>query len=1563
MGLHTRLLELNRARHGRHSLWVRGKAALGSVVVGALVVPAALATGVAFSFPAFAASEVPDIAVQVRIGADGTESWDADDSAGNDSGPNNGIVRVNDTVRYEVEYVVSSSEAKNLTWSVTFPKGMELTVIPGYCSTTSGPRPGTSLVPETAGTPTIPLTASSIDELSAQTLTCNMGDRTASTDKVSVSAKVLNVAHQGQDLPLLAASITADGVETPVPAKTPLPSVAASGRLMWDISKNNTALTENTGSLMSETHPEACSWDQDLVCFVTHYPVQVGARDGGKGTALPAVGGITFVDDVTPAAMYPTLSASDVAAINADLDSYGSKVSVGRINANNYRAPYSKVGEVPAATATNSVRDGGKITVSQPSRGTPAEINISDADWSLRSSPTENAYGQAIPSGTVLAASFMVIVETPAAVVQDFGLKAGNTWTLSTWNEYTDLSIDGFDPGDHQTSAGQPGPESTQYPGVHWNDYRTSTPKVEVPGTFRKNFIGVPNASDNVAPAEFNPVWAVYEGPPGSEGGHNSGGITVAPTQNIISNLVVSGSNISFPTKTSNVVCDAWDNSSLYLRKANYEGSNVAAARAQWVPSGGEAVWVSGYNNVPWTASQTQLATKATETPTLTVQYSATPGGSGAASACGDDQGPWYENPADVPGNDATLAAQGVYTAVSRVRAHLVLPEPAAPYVPASSGVVMAWISIGLQVADTTDPAGTVIPNWASSKRVVGEDLSMSEVLAAPGSFGLSTYDPATHAGNVGDRLILAPAQARVNKQVRKGDSGSFSDTPPQVTGGDLVQYRLSPSLTSGAATPGVRRDVWVEDCLPASQAYDTASVTPAVVAVGSTPADAKRAACAAGETYIRWVFPGHEVNTTISPILLSVEVSTTADDGVYTNTVVVWAQDDQSTVAQRTDSAQIQIANVAGIRLEKTALTPVVQVNREGQAAKEENRWLVKLTNTLPSSELSGVTDADVIDVLPKRGADGTEFDGAFTFKSATVTQGGSQTRVLYTKTQNVSLNPRNSSNAAAGSTTWCDAADGGSVVSGSTANGCPAGVSEVTAVRVQRPGVFQSGEVIAVEIAMVAVENSAGDVYVNSAMAAVQGLDDPVGPLRRSETVISSSVGDYVWWDFNRNGIQDIWQGEAEQPAAGVTVKLTGTDDLGNAVNLETRTGANGKYLFDGLRGISSEGDARYTVSFVAPEGATFTLQHATTGTPPVNDPAKDSDADPETGAAPELLLGRNTKDVTIDAGLLKDGSLAITKVLRGAGVAAFATKDSYTFTVRCEFEGERVGPVGEDDPETGEPQDATVTLNYAGEGVAITSAPLTGIPVYSDCTVKEITEGNADEAAQPVTVQIPWDPATQSTTQVIASQTNYYSAGTVRLQKKTVGSPSAVEFMKNKAYGVLVTCQIEEEGEDGPVRVTLYSGTVLIKAGQTKELRGLDGEPQVLPLGARCFGAETDDGGASSHTVNFTDWQNAAIVTAGTPEKLQTLSIEVTNTFSDECALGLCPSPSPSSPEPTAPASNTPEPLTPEPSGSSSSDLADTSAMNPTSLLLPGAALLCLGAAILIALVALARKKETE
>jgi hypothetical protein len=59
-------------------------------------------------------------------------------------------------------------------------------------------------------------------------------------------------------------------------------------------------------------------------------------------------------------------------------------------------------------------------------------------------------------------------------------------------------------------------------------------------------------------------------------------------------------------------------------------------------------------------------------------------------------------------------------------------------------------------------------------------------------------------------------------------------------------------------------------------------------------------------------------------------------------------------------------------------------------------------------------------------------------------------------------------------------------------------------------------------------------------------------------------SSLSGIVWEDFNNNGQVDF----GEKGIAGVTITLTGTDDLGHPVNLPLVTDADGAYVFLNLR-----------------------------------------------------------------------------------------------------------------------------------------------------------------------------------------------------------------------------------------------------------------------------------------------------------------------------------------------------------------------------------------------------------
>ncbi|UCG53006.1 MAG: hypothetical protein JSW58_05480, partial [Candidatus Latescibacterota bacterium] len=128
-------------------------------------------------------------------------------------------------------------------------------------------------------------------------------------------------------------------------------------------------------------------------------------------------------------------------------------------------------------------------------------------------------------------------------------------------------------------------------------------------------------------------------------------------------------------------------------------------------------------------------------------------------------------------------------------------------------------------------------------------------------------------------------------------------------------------------------------------------------------------------------------------------------------------------------------------------------------------------------------------------------------------------------------------------------------------------------------------------------------------------------------------AAIGDYVWYDDDRNGCQD----DTEEPTNGVTVNLYDCTNPASPVFVATQTTgagalADGEYFFDDL----VPGD--YLVEFTnLPAGFLFTQQDQ--ACVPGGD-TKDSDANPTTGRTICTTLTPGEIDRTWDAGIYKSG-----------------------------------------------------------------------------------------------------------------------------------------------------------------------------------------------------------------------------------------------------------------------------------------------------------------------------------
>ena len=273
---------------------------------------------------------------------------------------------------------------------------------------------------------------------------------------------------------------------------------------------------------------------------------------------------------------------------------------------------------------------------------------------------------------------------------------------------------------------------------------------------------------------------------------------------------------------------------------------------------------------------------------------------------------------------------------------------------------------------------------------------------------------------------------------------------------------------------------------------------------------------------------------------------------------------------------------------------------------------------------------------------------------------------------------------------------------------------------------GAFEAGEQIAADLMLTAGANEltfAVPADATGTMAARFRFtcDDPDGALGSTgewdngevEDYVLGAIGDKVWLDNGAGadgvGGDGIRNGD-EPVVADVTVNLLNADGTpvldadGNAIT--TTTDEEGCYEFPGL----PAGD--YRVEFVLPDGYQFTEQN-------VGDDATDSDPSPTDGITDIIMIGANTDDPTVDAGLqLQDfGDLPDT----------YGTTEAGNGAVHGLVEGVHLG-ASVDNENDGQPSEDASGDADDEDGVVFTSAFVAGTTATAEVTASEAGYINA-------------------------------------------------------------------------------------------------------------------------------------------------------------------------------------------------------------------------------------------
>ena len=184
-------------------------------------------------------------------------------------------------------------------------------------------------------------------------------------------------------------------------------------------------------------------------------------------------------------------------------------------------------------------------------------------------------------------------------------------------------------------------------------------------------------------------------------------------------------------------------------------------------------------------------------------------------------------------------------------------------------------------------------------------------------------------------------------------------------------------------------------------------------------------------------------------------------------------------------------------------------------------------------------------------------------------------------------------------------------------------------------------------------------------------------------------SSIAGFVYNDRDNDGVRDT-----DEPGyAGVVIRLTGTDDLGNPVTLETTTGPDGSYRFEGLR------PGTYTVTEPnqpadTSNGITTPGSRGGTATPVTTVPS----------AIGGIVIGPGVDAVDNNFGEIGDTPDVV--VSKSATPTRFATNAAGTYTILVRNQGQRP-TVGEILVRDRLPTGIRLTAAPSGSGWACTGA----------------------------------------------------------------------------------------------------------------------------------------------------------------------------------------------------------------------------------------------------------------
>jgi len=475
------------------------------------------------------------------------------------------------------------------------------------------------------------------------------------------------------------------------------------------------------------------------------------------------------------------------------------------------------------------------------------------------------------------------------------------------------------------------------------------------------------------------------------------------------------------------------------------------------------------------------------------------------------------------------------------------------------------------------------------------------------------THSPSTYYS--GASVLIVGITAQIAKSVDQVSSGSPKVAYDVGAGQRRVDYVLTPSVTLANGTGGtaaLTTTVTITDTLPkgisvtaGTKYYLGGTYTPDNTPYGGSLAGGTELALAPGyplsnadgTTTLKWIIEDVVPGEPMEQIHFSANIGTPGDNDTdvsngerLLNTVQIQAEGDGRSVNGihgNLATYSISIIKLSQSALVKSVRTPLVEMGED---------IIYQIThNNISSNDYETYS---LLDILPANGdGRGTDYDGSYTTK-VTIDLSSSTSQMTQI---NIAATGTDQTGTTANTVNPAEFTAQDSVASGNTiTTTLPQGS---TAFYIT--GILGALDSLKVTVTLIPDGNEGGNTYCNDVTAAVNSADYILAPTVTA-TVVKRTVKGTVWHDANKDG---QYQAE-EKLIEGVKVTLideatnqAAMNVLGNEV-APVYTDAYGDYTFTGL------GQGSYIVRFES--SSQFDISYFTVTQKNIGNDATDSDAD---------------------------------------------------------------------------------------------------------------------------------------------------------------------------------------------------------------------------------------------------------------------------------------------------------------------------------------------------------------